>query len=148
MSEEDPSDTASIARISKLQRMGQALWYAYDEWCYPMLEQGVNQIRVKFNPLRIDRVVTASKRNNARPGDGEPVRFHPVFDKECNIFPPAHVRISGYISISTIESLARLLGEVIPDRFTSSIDVSGSFNLKTRCTSYRGTCGGKLYWSE
>jgi hypothetical protein len=64
---------------------------AYDKRRDAVGEQLVNEIRVPLDALLVHRVVPPTKRDNARPGDGEAVRVDAILLEESNILGMATI---------------------------------------------------------
>lgn len=105
----------------------------YDEGSDLSLDQGVDEVRVELDSLRVDRVVASTKGNDSAPAQAEAVGPDAVGLQQGNVLAPSVVRVGGDVSISTVESLARNAGETIPDRGATATFVGGSFNLESSC---------------
>lgn len=99
--------------------------------------------------LLIDRVVSAAEGDDARPGNGKAVGLDTILFQKLYILSPELVRVSGDVTIASIEGAAWLPGEGIPDARATAVDARGTFNLEGGCAevsnvneSARG-CAGK-----
>ena len=75
-------------------------------------DQLVDEVAVKLHALFVD--LAHALRNQARPGDREPVVLHAHFLHERDVFAEAMVMVAGDVAGMSLEDLARLMREAIP----------------------------------
>jgi hypothetical protein len=106
--------------------------YTYHEGSNACSEELVNNFGVELDSLGVNRVVPSSKRDDAGPGNGEPVGSDAVLLEKGNIFPPEAIRVCSNIAILTVQSLSGSPREIVPDGFASTVDINRTLNLETR----------------
>ncbi len=96
---------------------------------YTFRQQIIDELLVKCYAGGVYGIVSASERNNTRPGDREAVRLGTCEFEECDIFCGAVVRVAGYISRGAIGDLPGDCTEGVPDGGATAICGGGTFNL-------------------
>jgi hypothetical protein len=104
----------------------------YDKWNDSIFKQGINQVRVPLDAFWIDRIIATAQRNDTRPRNRKTIRLDTVLNEERDVVFPKPVGVCRNISVASVENLTRLFGKVVPDGFTSAVNISGTFYLKTR----------------
>src|SRR5690606_31198997 len=113
-----------------LQRLGQIPVVDRDIRLHAAFQQLVDELVIVRDAFRVDGAVPVG--NDARPGDGEPVRLRAeVFDQFDVFFVPV-VAVAGHVAVVPVSDVARRVAEGVPDGQAAPVFIVRALDLVRR----------------